>query len=264
MPAVPEVLRDADRLWRRPRNLPGIDLREVAQLTLLEEFAAYYKTLPFPEHQLPPRRYHLSNTVFSYADGITLYCMLRHAKPRRIIEVGSGYSSAAMLDTNELFFDNAITMIFIEPYPDRLLSLMRPEDRTRTTILAQRVQDVPLETFATLGPSDILFIDSTHVAKIGSDVNYLWGEVVPSLAIGVYVHVHDVPYPFEYFRDWVGRRIAWNEAYLVRAFLTFNRAYEVVFFNTFLEHFHRAWFAQHMPLCLNNTGGSLWLRRVAA
>ena len=264
IPSADEVQRDAERLWRMPRTLPGIDLREQAQLRLLDEFAEYYKELPFPEAPSPARRYYLKNSVFTYADGITLYCMLRHATPRRIIEVGSGFSSAAMLDTSELCLGDRVQFTFIEPDPARLYGLLRPEDRRHATILERRVQDVPVETFAELGAGDILFIDGSHVAKIGSDVNYLLGEVIPTLAVGVYVHIHDVPYPFEYFRDWVERGIAWNEAYMIRAFLTFNDTFEIAFFNTFLEYFHRAWFEEHMPLCLRNTGGSLWLRRAAA
>jgi hypothetical protein len=264
IPSREEVLHDSERLWRVPRTLPGIDLREDEQRALLDEFTSYYRELPFPEEHTPERRYHLRNTNFAYADGITLYCMLRHAKPRRVIEVGCGYSSAAMLDTSDAFLGGSVDFTFIEPDPRRLQSLLRPEDRQRTTLIERRVQDVPVSTFQALCANDILFIDGSHVAKIGSDVNYLIGEILPTLAVGVYVHIHDVPYPFEYFRVWVERGIAWNEAYMVRAFLAFNRTYEVTFFNTFLEHFHRAWFEQHMPLCLCDTGGSLWLRRVAA
>ena len=115
--------------------------------------------------------------------------------------------------------------------------------------------------FATLEENDILFIDSTHVAKIGSDVNYLFFEVLPRLRAGVYVHVHDIFHPFEYPRAWIYEGRAWTEAYMLRAFLTFNTAFEIVLFNTFLERFHRERFAHKMPLCLRNEGGSIWLRR---
>jgi predicted O-methyltransferase YrrM len=257
------VLRDT-RLWDMPRTIPGIDLREDGQLRLLDDFARYYKDLPFPEDRTPPRRYYLRNTNFVYADGITLYAMLRHVKPRRVIEIGSGFSSAAMLDTIELFLGGAVSVTCIDPDPGCLNSLLRPDDRLRATVIERRVQDLPPAIFQALEAGDILFIDGSHVAKIGSDVNYLLGEVLPALRVGVFVHIHDVPYPFEYFREWIRRGLAWNEAYMVRAFLTFNSAYEIVFFNSFLEHFHRVWFEQHMPLCLENTGGSLWLRRVAA
>src|SRR5215813_1153384 len=262
IPARDDVQRDAGRLWSVPRTLPGVDLRESAQLALLNEFAGYYKDLPFPEEPTPGYRYYLNNSLFADADGITLYCMMRHARPHRVIEVGSGYSSAAMLDTSERCFDNAVDLTLIEPDPRRLHTLIRPEDRDRIRFIERRVQDVPPETFQILRANDILFVDSSHVAKIGSDVNYLMAEVVPTLAPGVYVHFHDVPYPFEYFRQWVDAGIAWNEAYIVRAFLMFNRTYHIEFFNTFLEYFHRGWFEEHMPLCLRNTGGSLWLKRV--
>ncbi|HKW95839.1 MAG TPA: class I SAM-dependent methyltransferase, partial [Methylomirabilota bacterium] len=116
--------------------------------------------------------------------------------------------------------------------------------------------------FRELDESDILFIDSTHVVKLGSDVNYIFREILPSLRVGVYVHFHDVFYPFEYPAAWHREGRAWTEAYLLRSFLTFNSAYEIVLYNTFLEHFHREEFARHMPLCLENEGGSIWLRRV--
>jgi len=189
--------------------------------------------------------------------------MMRHASPKRIVEIGSGYSSCVALDTNELFFDNQIACVFIDPNTNLLLSLIRAEDRSRVTIIPQRVQDVSLEVFRTLEANDFLFIDSTHVAKIGSDVNDIMTRILPALQVGVYVHFHDVPYPFEYFRDWIEEGRAWNEAYMVRAFLSFNSAYEIVFFNTFLERFHRERFAALMPLCLRNEGGSLWIRRVS-
>jgi hypothetical protein len=191
-----------------------------------------------------------------------LYALLRHAQPRRVFEVGSGFSSAAMLDTSELFLGGAVDFTFIEPDPRRLYSLIRPEDRHRSMIIEQRVQNVPPAAFHCLSRNDILFIDGSHVAKIGSDVNYLLHDILPTLAVGVYVHIHDVPYPFEYFRGWIERGIAWNEAYMVRAFLAFNSAFEVVLYPSFLLHFHRPWFEQYMPMCLKNTGGSLWLRRV--
>jgi len=86
--------------------------------------------------------------------------------------------------------------------------------------------------------------------------------VLPSLRLGVLVHVHDIFYPFEYPRAWIDEGRCWNEAYLLRAFLQFNQGFEVVLMNTFMQHFQRGWFEQHMPLCLRNPGGSIWLRRV--
>ena len=107
----------------------------------------------------------------------------------------------------------------------------------------------------------ILFVDSTHVAKVGSDVNHLFSEVLPILKPGVLVHIHDIFYPFEYPKSWIYEGRNWSEVYLLRAFLQFNECFKIVLFNTFLEHFHRDFFLRNMPLCLKNEGGSIWLKR---
>lgn len=260
IPSIVEVERQADRLFGAPpRTLPGIELHEAKQLELLERLQAFYDEQPFSEEK-GERRYCFENPAYSYSDALFLYGMIRHAKPQRIIEVGSGYSSSVMLDTNELFFDGKIQCTCVEPYPQLLRSLIRPSDRIE--LLESALQDVAIDRFAALESGDILFIDSTHVAKIGSDVHFIFTEILPALARGVYVHFHDVFYPFEYPKTWVYEGRAWNEAYILRAFLTFNEAFEITLFNTFLEHFHREYFTQHMPLCLKNEGGSIWLRRL--
>lgn len=263
LPSPEEVGRDAGRLFGAPPEaLPGIELHEAEQLGLLQEITRYYPALPFSSERSVDRRYFYENPAYSYSDAIFLYGMIRHAAPKRIVEVGSGYSSCVMLDTAELFLDGRVDFTFIEPYPERLLSLLRPEDLERVKILAHRVQDVPLEPFLALERNDILFIDSSHVMKIGSDVHHLLTEVLPRLRPGVYVHIHDVFYPFEYPEEWITGGRAWSEAYALRAFLTFNDVFEIVLFNTYLERFHRDIFERDMPLCLKNEGGSIWLRRV--
>jgi predicted O-methyltransferase YrrM len=263
LPSPDEVTRDAGRLFGPPPEaLPGIDLNEPAQLALLRDIARYYSALPFPAERSPARRYFYENGAYSYSDAIFLYGMMRHAAPKRIVEVGSGHSSCVMLDTAELFLDGQVDFTFIEPYPKRLLSLVRAADLDRVRILPQRVQDVALDPFLALERDDILFIDSSHVLKIGSDVHHLLTEVLPRLRPGVYVHVHDVFYPFEYPEEWIAEGRAWNESYALRAFLTFNSAFEIVLFNTYLERFHREIFERELPLCLKNEGGSIWLRRV--
>src|SRR5215813_6428814 len=204
LPSLDDIKRDAGRLYGPPpTKLPGIDLNEDAQLALLGEITRYYRELPFPAEKSTARRYYFENPFYSYSDAIFLYGMLRHAAPKRIVEVGSGHSSGVMLDTDELFLGGRVDFTFIEPYPDRLLSLLKPADAGRVKILTQRVQDAGLEPFLALKSNDILFIDSSHVLKIGSDVHYLLTEVLPRLRPGVYVHVHDVFYPFEYPEEWL-------------------------------------------------------------
>lgn len=262
IPSLADIRAQATRLFGPPpRTIAGIDLDEAGQLALLAQLEPYYRDLPFGPERRPGLRYCFENPAYSYSDGIFLYCMLRHLRPARLIEVGSGYSSCLTLDVNALHFEGRMRCTFIEPYPERLLSLLDERDRREIDLIRKPLQDVPLSTFAELEANDVLFIDSSHVGKAGSDVNYLLFDILPSLRPGVHVHVHDVLHPFEYPLDWFEAGRAFNEAYLMRAFLSFNQAFRVVLFNTFLEHFHEARFAARMPLCLRNTGGSLWLAR---
>lgn len=258
IPDWDEVARDAGRVFRATRALPGIDLRENEQVTLLRELSAHYPELPYGK--LAGLRYRFGNPNFGHGDAIVLYSMIRHLRPRRIVEVGSGYSSAVILDTNALFLQGAAACTFVDPAPQLLESLLQPDDRAR--VLGVRVQDAPEEIFTSLEANDVFFVDSSHVLKTGSDVQHILFEILPRLRSGVYVHFHDVFYPFEYPRSWVcDLGFAWNEIYAVHAFLQYNTAFEIVFFNSFLAATHEELFRAAMPLFLANPGGSLWLRR---
>jgi hypothetical protein len=243
------------------RGIAGIDLHEEEQLLLLHEFVRYYSELPFLAKKISYLRYYFENPAYSYSDAIFTYCMIRHVIPKRIIEIGSGYSSCVMLDVNELYFNGAIDTTFIDPHPDLLLSLVNDHDRNKIRVMGGRIQDIDLAVFDSLEVGDILFIDSTHVSKVHSDVNLLFFEILPRIKNGVFIHFHDIFYPFEYPREWVYEGRAWNEAYLLRAFLQYNSSFRIVLMNTFLERFHRDFFEQAMPLCLKNPGGSIWIRK---
>ena len=123
------------------------------------------------------------------------------------------------------------------------------------------VQDVPLDTFAALRAGDVLFVDSSHVVKTGSDVHHLFTKVLPVLCAGVVVHVHDVFWPFEYLRHWISEGRAWNEAYLLHAFLMYNDTFEIVLWNHWLATAHPEIVASELPAMLENPGGALWMRR---
>ncbi len=241
---------------------PAVDLNESKQLALLEPFAAYYAEQPFPEEPTAGRRYHLRNPSYGHFDAIMLYCMLRHERPRRIIEVGSGFSSAAMLDLNELVFGGEVRLTFIDPDMSRLKVLLQPGDQGRVILLERRMQEEPLETFSALEAGDVLFIDSSHVSKIGSDVNRLFFHVLPALRPGVRVHIHDVAANFEYPRDWLEQGRAWNEQYLLRAFLMYNSAFSIELFTMWLFTQQYEFFHSRMPLCAVGGGGQIWLRKM--
>lgn len=262
IPSIAEIKqKEKEIFYKFTEEIPGIDLNVEGQLELLHEFKNYYKEIPYASPKRKDLRFDFENPSYSYSDAIFLYCMIRQLRPKRIIEVGSGYSSCIMLDTNELFFDNGITCTFIEPYPQLLRSLIKPVDKARIEVIERNLQDVSLDRFSELSDGDILFIDSTHVSKINSDVNYIFFKILPSLRQGVYIHFHDVFYPFEYPKEWVYEGLAWNEAYLLRAFLQYNCAFKVQLFNTYLGCFHSDAFFDEMPLPLKYVGASIWIMK---
>lgn len=254
-----ELKKRENQIWSETqKQVLGINLNESEQLNLLNELAKFYVDLPFSDQNEKKLRYRFHNNMYTYSDGIFLYSMIRKFRPKRIIEIGSGFSSALMLDVNDLFFDNQIACTFIEPYPERLKSLLKEGENIN--LIEQPAQSVNLKTFDQLEQNDFLFIDSSHVSKTGSDVNFILFEILPRLKKGVKIHFHDIFYPFEYPKDWVlEKKRNWNEDYILRAFLSYNDKFKIILFNTFLEEFHENWFKQHMPLCLKNKGGSIWL-----
>ncbi len=254
----------AAELFREERPLPGIDLNEAAQCALAEQMREPYRRLRFSAEKSADARYFHRNGNFGCADAVTLACLLQILRPRAMIEVGCGYSSALTLDIMERCLDWQTSLTFIEPFPDLLNSLISMSDRNRVEIIASPVQTVPLTVFDRLAEGDILFIDSTHIVKTGSDVLYHFHEVLPRLRPGVIIHIHDIFYPFEYPREWVMEmNLSWNELYYVRAFLTNNPEYEIVFFNDFMGKRHVELMRDVAPLFLEMGGSSLWLRKKA-
>src|SRR6185437_1930436 len=144
--------RDLERYYRDPRasqppeHLPGIDLNEQGQRDLWEAWRVYVREFPFPEAKTPSFRYYWGNRAFGIGDATVLYCMLRHLRPRRFIEIGSGFSSACALDTIEHHLPHEVGCTFIEPHPELLYSLINSADR-KHTIIPKPVQEVPLEVF---------------------------------------------------------------------------------------------------------------------
>lgn len=259
---IDDIKKREAQIWKN-RDVDfvnGIELNTQKQIQLLAEFQKYYNEIPFKEERYEGLRYQFKNGFYSYTDGIVLYSMIRHYKPKRMIEIGSGYSSAVMLDTNELFFNKQIDLTFIDPYPERLLSLMTEDDKKNTTVIISDAQVIELDIFKKLEAGDILFIDSSHVAKTGSDVNYILFEILPILKSGVIIHFHDIFFPFEYPKDWVYKRFNWNEDYFLRAFLMYNNAFEIKLFSDYIHLHHQSAF-QNMPLCYHNTGGNLWIEK---
>jgi len=246
-----------------PSSLPGIFLNEETQFDFAKKILMYYPEVPFKETKQENLRYYYNNGFYHHTDGIFLFGMLRTLKPKRIIEIGSGFSSALMLDVNEYFFDNKIECTFIEPDPDRLYSLLKKDDRQNCKIYPHKIQEMDLNIFSELEENDIVFIDSSHVSKANSDVNCIFFEIFPLLKPGVFIHIHDIFYPFNYIKSWIfdyGR--SWNEAYLLRAFLQYNDSFQIQLFNRYLVQFYRSQIHDLMPECAANYGGNFWMKRV--
>lgn len=263
IPPLDEIKKSEDKLFEKiPQSLKAIELNVADQLRLLESLTEHYAHIPFPVQKKEGFRFYFDNPNFRYADAVFLYLMICHVKPKRIIEVGSGYSSCLCMDTNDMCFNSEILLKFFEPYPELFLSLITEQDKKTADIVPKKFQDVESDEFMTLDEGDILFIDSTHVSRINSDVNHLFFEILPSLKKGVYVHLHDIFYPFEYPKDWVYEGRAWNESYILRAFLQYNSAFKIALFPDFLQRVHADKLGQHLPLTQKSRASSIWLQKL--
>lgn len=260
--AIPDTRTLPESLWQDERATLGIEWNEAAQLRLLREefpkFQGEYDVLPTGPTS-DPFQFHFNAGLFDGTDALVLYCMIRHFGPATVLEVGSGMSS--LLTAQAARKNGNTELICVEPYPNEKLRQGFPG---LTRLIVGQVQQVDTRTFEELGANDILFIDSSHVSKIGSDVNYLFLEVLPRLRPGVIVHVHDIFLPMEYRRDWVKEELRfWNEQYLLQAFLIFNSQFEVLFANSFLGKRHADAMRATFPKSPWWGGGSFWMRRRA-
>lgn len=220
------------------------------------------RSTAFPEQKRDTHRFFYDNNIFPYGDAIGLRAMIADLHPKTIVEIGSGFSSACMLDSvDEFGFDTKF--IFIDPYADRLKNLLRHEDYSRVVVIEKPVQDTDISVFKSLRRGDILFIDSTHVLKTGSDVHYELFHILPELSLGVLVHFHDIQFPFEYPSKWVLEdNYSWNEIYALRAFLMYNNHFRIVFWGNCYAR-HRLHIVEDTcPTFLKNPGGSLWIEKI--
>ncbi len=129
LPDYSEILKNKDHILRKESAISlDINLNDSQQLNLIEKFSIYSNEIPFSEKKDPVRRYYYDNMYFRHSDAAVLYSILRYFKPQRVVEIGSGFSSSLMLDTNDLFLEESITFTFIEPFPKRLYNLLSEND----------------------------------------------------------------------------------------------------------------------------------------
>lgn len=238
----------------------GVDIRAEEQRSLALELAPMWGELP--GRPTPGWRYRPDNNFYPLSDAVVYASMLRHLRPAQVVEVGSGYSSALALDVADRWLDRATEITCIEPYPKRLARLLRPGDEGRIRIVPHDLQSVPGHVFDQLSSGDLLFIDSTHVVRPGSDVIRLFLDLLPRLSPGVHVHVHDVYWPFEYPSEWHEEARAWNEVYLLHAFLAFNPQWRIELLADWVWGHCADLVAEHRPDARHPRPSSAWLRRV--
>ena len=257
---IPNTRTLDEELWQQRSELVGIDLNTEAQLELLTQrfprFRSEYDALP---HEQPPaaERFYLTNGMFDGTDALAYYCMIRHFEPRLIVEIGSGLSTR--LAAEAALRNGATSVIAVDPHPSEIVS--RGFDGL-TALKQERVEQLELAFFDQLEANDVLFIDSSHVSKVGGDVNVLFLEILPRLKSGVLVHVHDIFLPAGYPREWIVEKGRfWSEQYLLQAFLTFNDSWEVLLANFHLGSEHRDALKETFPNSPWWGGGSFWMRR---
>jgi hypothetical protein len=257
---IPDSQSLNENLWERTPELAGVAMNPAMQLHLLREvfpfFKAEYEQIPI-DPPLTGSGFYLKNGRFEGIDAMIAYCIIRHFQPRQIIEVGGGYSTLLLAQAARE--NGSTSLLTVEPHPEDFLI---QSARGLSSVIQKKVEDLDLSYFTRLESGDCLFIDSSHVVRIGGDVNFLFLEVLPRLQPGVVIHVHDIFLPFEYPRDWViEERRFWTEQYLLHAFLAFNSDFEVLISSGYLNTNHLEDLKAIFPLCGPWHGGSFWMRR---
>jgi predicted O-methyltransferase YrrM len=266
---IPDTRNFPEGFWGKQTGLPGVDLDDAAFLSLLSTFESHYRREyeTFPKKPTPSNRdFYLENGFLGPGDAEVLYSMIRHFRPKRILEIGSGYTTLlmarALAENRREDNSRAANLLCIDPYPKDFVSQGGPD---LAELVRKPLEEIPLETFESLGENDILFIDSTHVVRIGGDVTVLFLEILPRLAPGVLVHVHDIFLPEEYPEAWVkGLGRYWNEQYLLQAFLVFNSGFRVIWPGNYMRVRHGETVESAIPAFRIDKCwmGSFWMRRV--
>jgi predicted O-methyltransferase YrrM len=219
----------------KKRVSTAIDWNLEAQINLLQKLSLYQLEIcQIKDEKDSSLRFNFFNDFYSEIDAAIYYTLIREIKPTKIIEIGCGYSTqiAALAIAQNQQEGKTGKIICIEPYPEPQLV----EANLDVELLIERVENIDLKIFEQLSSGDILFIDSTHTVKFGSDVCREILEILPALTSGVWIHFHDIFFPYDYPPEWlIEKRLAWNEQYMVEAFLAYNSHFEVVLANHWLS-----------------------------
>jgi hypothetical protein len=228
---VPNLALLPDDIWTRRSAIGGLDLRLEEAIDLIEsELAPFVAEFDVPESgPVTPGRFFLRNENYESVDAEVLYAFVRARKPRRVVELGSGFTSLLIGEAARRNAADGVETEHLAYDPFPRAQILGDNVPPPTRFEALPATEVSLDTFAQLQAGDILFVDTTHTVKLGSDVNFIVLDVLPTLASGVIVHFHDIFLPWEYSREWFETmQYYWAEQYLLQAFLAFNDAFEVL------------------------------------
>jgi hypothetical protein len=256
-------LKHLKRSLRLDRNLPGINFNIPVQLEILAQFNYKEELLKFPMDKVDNKmEYCYNHGPFGPGDSEYLYNMIRFFKPGKIVEIGSGSSTLmainALNKNKEVDTEYICEHICIEPYEHAWLK------ECNVKVVRSLVENVGKEIFSTLGKNDILFIDSSHIIRPQGDVLFEYLEILPILNSGVLVHIHDIFTPKDYLDEWIKTGTLWNEQYLLEAFLSGNKEFEIIGATNFLTHHYYDLFAAKCPVFKmgkNIEPGSFWMRK---
>lgn len=252
---IPTVHELPEKVFETKENVL-FDWNETLQLELLQKFQNFSTEY---EKLISEKKFDDKNGAFEWHDAPMYYSMIRHFKPAKIVEVGVGYST--IIGSLAVEKNGQSQISAIDPYLAQDLKKKLPR---QVSLIEKPVQEIPISFFKELQQNDILFIDDSHVSKIGSDVNFLFLDVLPELNPGVIVHIHDIFLPKQYPKEWIleDHRRFWNEQYLLEAFMIGNTKFEVLIANHFLGYKHpnklQNFYKTNPPV---SGGGSFWIRK---
>jgi predicted O-methyltransferase YrrM len=246
---------------RKPRKL-HINFFPDKQLAALSALAHSDELSSLPINGRPgDGKFYVNNPAFGPGDSDLYYLLVRNLKPKRIIEIGSGYSTLVCLEAmKKNALENAHTdLCCIEPYEMRWL-----ENTPGIRLIRESVEKVPSQVFAELEENDILFIDSSHIIRPENDVLFEYLELLPMLPKGIIIHIHDIFSPRHYPADWLQKEYRfWNEQYLLEAFLYYNDSFEIMYS---LNHLKNDAFDETKKILTTidrqSEPSSFWLRKV--
>jgi hypothetical protein len=236
----------------------GINLREKEQLKLITNFEFKNELENISKSKTDDVNPYFENDSLNMLDSSTLYSMIRHFKPNRVIEIGGGISTKFInlaLEQNTKETNNKAEHICIEPYEQPFL------EKIGIKVIRERVEKLDVSFFSKLSKNDVLFIDSSHIIRTKGDVVFEYLNVIPSLNKGVIVHSHDIFLPWDYPKKWIEDNLwFWNEQYLLQALISNSSRYGVLLTNNFLSKTYPNRLRECFPMLSKNNleGGSFW------